>query len=46
MKYKNYEITDFPNEHGYYEATNLNDCDAYMIHDRTIEGIRTQIDEL
>ena len=44
MIYKNWKIekVDF----GYYQATNLNDCDAFMIHDRSIEGIKIEIDEL
>ena len=46
MTYQGYEITDTPNEWGYYEATSLMDCDAYMLFDKTIHGLKTQIDEL
>jgi len=42
----NYELTTTPNEWGYYEATNLIDCDAFMLHDKTLEGLKIQIDEL
>lgn len=45
-KYKNYELTKKPNEWGQFEATNLTDCDAYMLFDKTVEGLKTQIDEL
>ena len=46
MNYKDYEITDYKNEYGYYEATNTLDCDSYMLHDTTIGGLIIQIDEL
>ena len=46
MIYKNYKITEKPNEWGYYEATRLNDCDAPMIFALTIDGIKIEIDEL
>jgi len=29
----------------YYEATNLKDCDSYMIVCKTIEQIKVEIDE-
>ena len=44
--YKNYELTNSPNDQGYYEATSLIDCDAVMIFDKTLEGLKTEIDEL
>lgn len=44
MIYKKWNITF--NEWGYFEAYNLEDCDAYMLHDKTLEGLKTQIDEL
>jgi len=43
--YKNWEIRKSDYAVGYYEATNLNDCDAYMIHGESIEEIKTEIDE-
>ena len=46
MIYKNYKITDKPNEYGYYEATHLNDCDAPMIFNKKIDIIKIEIDEL
>ena len=44
MIYKNWKIekVDF----GYYEATNLKDCDALMMHSKSIEELKTEIDEL
>ncbi len=41
--YKNYEIEK--NEWGYYEATNTLDCDAFMIHNKSLEGLKIEIDE-
>ena len=43
--YKNWEIRKSDYAVGYYEATNLNDCDAYMINGESIEEIKTEIDE-
>lgn len=45
MTYKGYEIREKPNEWGFYEATSINDCDAYMLFDKTLEGLKTIIDE-
>lgn len=44
--YKKYELDNIPNEWGYYEAISLVDCDAFVLHDETIQGLKTQIDEL
>ena len=41
--YKNWQIEK--GDHGYFEATNLNDCDAFMKHAKSIEEIKTEIDE-
>ena len=41
--YKNWQIEK--GDFGYFEATNLNDCDAYMKHAKSIEEIKTEIDE-
>lgn len=46
MKYKNYNLTKNPNEWGYYEAYSLIDCDAVELFDKTLEGLKTQINEL
>lgn len=46
MKYKNYQITDVPNEWGYFEAVSLIDCDAQILIDKTLQGLRDQIDDL
>ena len=43
--YKNWEIIKSPYAVGYYEATNLNDCDADMIIAKSVEEIKTEIDE-
>lgn len=45
MIYKGYEIREKPNEWGFYEATSINDCDAYMLFSKTLEGLKTEIDE-
>ena len=45
-KYKNYKLTNKPNEWGYYEAISLIDCDAYILYDKTLRGLKLQIDEL
>lgn len=44
-KHKNYELDEIPNEWGYYEAVSLIDCDAYILRDKTLEGLKIQIDE-
>jgi len=42
-QYKNWRIEE--NEFGYYEATNLNDCDATMKFAKTIDKLKLEIDE-
>lgn len=44
MIYKGYEITD--GDYSHFEAVSINDCDAYMIVCKTIEEVKTEIDEL
>lgn len=44
MIYKNWKIEY--DDYGYYTAVNLKDCDASQITDKSIEGIKTEIDEL
>jgi len=46
MIYKNWEIRESDYAAGYYEATNLNDCDACMIHAQSVEEIKIEINEL
>lgn len=43
--YKNWQIRKSDYAVGYYEATNLNDCDAFMKHAKSIEAIKVEIDE-
>ena len=43
--YKNWQIRKSDYAPGYYEATNLNDCDAFMKHAKSIEEIKIEIDE-
>lgn len=43
--YKNWEIKKSDYAIGYYEAINLNDCDAFMKHAKSIEEIKIEIDE-
>lgn len=43
--YKGWEIRKSDYAVGYYEAINLNDCDAFIITGRSIEEIKTEIDE-
>jgi hypothetical protein len=43
--YKNWQIRKSDYAIGYYEATNLNDCDAYMKHAKSIEQLKIEIDE-
>jgi len=45
QEYRDYEIDNKPNEWGYYEGISLLDCDAYVLRDKTFEGLKTQIDE-
>lgn len=42
--YKNWEIRKSDYAVGYYEATNLNDCDAFMKHAKSIEELKIEID--
>ena len=42
-KYKGYKIEKA--DYGYYEATPP-DCDAYMLHAKSIELLKIEIDEL
>lgn len=44
-QYKNYKIDTIVNDMGYYEATPI-DCDGKMIYTRSIEQLRTEIDEI
>lgn len=44
--YKNWKIEKSDYATDYYEATNLNDCDAFMKYGRSIEEIKIEIDEL
>jgi len=43
--YKNWQIRKSDYASGYYEATNLNDCDDFMIHAKSIAEIKAEIDE-
>lgn len=43
--YKNWKIEKSDYASGYYEAYNLNDCDAFIKHAKSIEEIKTEIDE-
>jgi len=43
--YKNWQIRKSYYAVGYYEATNLTDCDAFMKHAKNIEELKTEIDE-
>tara|TARA_R100001530_G_scaffold132573_1_gene105106 strand:+ start:248 stop:451 length:204 start_codon:yes stop_codon:yes gene_type:complete len=43
--YKNWQIRKSDYAIGYYEATNLNDCDAKMKHAKSIEQLKIEIDE-
>ena len=45
MKYKNYDIDTQDNGLGYFEATNLDDCDAPILFANTIEKLKIEIDE-
>lgn len=44
--YKGYEISSKPNYWGYYEATEWNNCDAFMVTGKTIDEVKNIIDEL
>ncbi len=43
-EYKGYVIQP-KNEWGMYEAVSLKDCDAAIIYDRTLSGLKVEIDE-
>ena len=45
MKYKNYDIDTQDNGWGYFEAINLDDCDAPILFANTIEKLKIEIDE-
>ena len=45
MKYKNYDIDTEDNGWGYFEATNLDDCDAPILFANTIEKLKIEINE-
>ena len=45
MVYKNYDIDTKDNCWGYFEATNLNDCDAPILFANTIEKLKIEINE-
>jgi len=45
MKYKNYDIDAQDNGWGYFEAINLDDCDAPILFANTIEKLKIEIDE-
>lgn len=42
--YKGYKLKP-PNEFGYFEAEDLKDCDAYVLHSHSLEDLKTEIDE-
>ena len=42
--YKGWLIEEL-NEQGYYEAYDLNDCDAPMIYAKSLEVLKIEIDE-
>ncbi len=41
--YKNWQIEK--NDFGYFEATNLNDCDAFIKYSKNVDNLKTDIDE-
>jgi hypothetical protein len=45
MVYKNYDIDTQNNGWGYFEAINLDNCDAPMLFANTIEKLIIEIDE-
>ena len=45
MKYKNYDIDTQDNGWGYFEATNLDDCDAPILFANTVEKSIIEINE-
>lgn len=42
-QYKNWQIEKV--DYGYFEATNMDDCDAYVMHSKSIEALKTEIDD-
>lgn len=46
MIYKRHKISEFPNEWGFFEAYDINDCDASMEHAKTLEQIKIYIDDV
>jgi len=44
--YGNWKIETKPNEWGYFEAINIKDCDAFIIRGKTLDIVRTEIDEV
>ena len=43
--YKNWQIKKSDYAVGYYEATNLNDCDVFTKYAKSIKEIKIEIDE-
>ena len=41
--YRNWKIEKA--DYGYYEATNLNDCDAFMKHSKSVDELKLEIDD-
>jgi hypothetical protein len=42
--YKNWQIRQSDYAPSYYEATNLNDCDAFLLYAKSIAEIKAEID--
>jgi hypothetical protein len=45
MEYKGWKIEKSDYANGYWEATNLSDCDAFMKHAKSVEQLKIEIDE-
>lgn len=43
--HKGYKISTEVNEWGFFEATSIYDCDRPMIFNKTLEGIKEDIDD-
>ncbi len=43
--YKNWQIRESDYAVGYYEAYNLNDCDAYMRYGKSVDVIKQEIND-
>lgn len=43
--YKNWQIRESDYAVGYYEAHNLNDCDAYMKYGKSVDVIKQEIND-